>query len=212
MSQNNRVCVDREPEKLTKSLRIGPHRPTLRSLNQGVPAWRLVIPLLAVVLVSLVVIAGSTGIANARSIRESSGYTGKHTHVAWAGPGVGLVAWEADADFVSWTWCGSSRAGVTVDAAWNSESLHNGAELDILFSVQRSDGRHFELGNVFRITKAQPWPGHPAFGGQFRASVYTPAGMYLKYATVTSWIVNGGVAYPPAASNTIRLHQWTRSC
>jgi len=32
-----------------------------------------------------------------------------------------------------------------VDAAWNSESLHDGAELDIQFSVQRSDGRHFQL-------------------------------------------------------------------
>ncbi len=173
---------------------------------------RLTISLLAVVLVSLLLIAMSPGIASARSIRESSGYTGKHTHVTWAGPDVGVIAWEADASFVSWTGCGSSWAGVSVDAAWNSESLHNGAELDIMFSTQRSDGRHFELGKVFKITRAQPWPGHPAFGGQFRASVYTPRGMYLKYATVTSWIVNSGVAYPPAASNTVRLQQWTKSC
>jgi len=48
--------------------------------------------------------------------------------------------------------------------------------------------------------------------GQFHASVYTPSELYLKYATVTSWIVNGGVAYPPASSDTVRLHQWTRSC
>jgi hypothetical protein len=207
MSQSNRVR-----EKLTKSLKIGQRWPTSGSSNGGAPVRRLVVPLLAVVLVSLLVIAMSTGIANARSIRESSGYTGKHTHVTWAGPGVGVIAWTTAASFVSWTWCGSSWAVVTVDAAWNSESLHNGAELDILFSAQRSAGRHFELGKVFKITKARPWPGHPAFGGQFRASVHTPAGMYLKYATVTSWIVNGGVAYPPAASDTVRLHQWTKSC
>jgi hypothetical protein len=210
MSQSNRERVDRELEKLTKSLEIGQRRPTRGS--GGAPVRRLVLPLLAVVLVSLLVIAMSPGVANARSIRESSGYTGKHTHVTWAGPGVGVIAWTTATSFVSWTSCGSSRAGVTVDAAWNSESLHNGAELDIMFSVQRSDRRHFELGNVFKITKAQPWPGHPAFGGQFHARVYTPAGMYLKYATVTSWIVNSGVAYPPAASDTVRLHQWTKSC
>jgi hypothetical protein len=163
-------------------------------------------------LTSLLVAALPVGAVQARSIRESSGYTGKHTHVTWAGPGVGLIAWTVSADFVSWTWCGSSWANVSVDAAWNSESLHNGAELDILFSAQRTDGRHFQLGKVFKITQAEPWPGHPAFGGQFRASVYTPAGMYLKDATVTSWIVNGGVAYPPLANDTIRLQQWTKNC
>ncbi|HZO75091.1 MAG TPA: hypothetical protein VFB60_22985 [Ktedonobacteraceae bacterium] len=124
---------------------------------------------------------------------------------------MGVIAWTTATSFVSWTSCGSSWAGITVDASWNSASLHNGAELDILFSVRRSDGRHFGL-NVFKITKAQSWPGHPAFGGQFHASVYTPKGMYLKYATATSWIVNSGVAYPPAANDTIRLQQWTRSC
>lgn len=174
---------------------------------------KLWLPLIGVVFLCAVTFASmSTGVANARSIRNSSGYTGKHTHVTWAGPDVGVIAWTVDADFNSWTACHSSWAVVDVDSAWNSESLHNGAELDILFSVQRSDGRRFEVGPVFKITKALPWPGHPAFDGQFRASVYTPSGMYLKYATVTSWIVNDGVAYPPAASNTVRLHQWTKSC
>lgn len=167
---------------------------------------------LVLVVVALVAVMVSAGAADARSIRQSSGYTGQHTHSTWAGPGVGLIAWTTGTDFVSWTSCGSSWADVTVDAAWNSASLHNGAELDIMFSVERSDGRHFELGKVFKITKAQPWPGHPAFGGQFRASVYTPSGTYLKYATATSWIVNGGVSYPPAASDTVRLAQWTKSC
>jgi len=163
-------------------------------------------------LATLLVVVQSTGAAHARSIRESSGYTGRYVHVAWGGPGVGVIAWTTATSFVSWTWCASSTAGVTVDAAWNSASLHNGAELDIMFSAERSDGRHFELGRVFKITDARPWPGHPAFAGQFRATVYTPRGMYLKYATATSWIVNGGVAYPPAANDTVRLQQWTKSC
>lgn len=188
-------------------------RPPQRRSNRGAPVRLLVVSLLLVVmLVGVLVVTKSTGTASARSIRESSGYTGQHTHVTWAGPGVGVIAWTTSADFVSQTSCGSSWAGVSVDSAWNSASLHNGAELDIMFSVQRSDGRHFEVGNVFKITKAVPWPGHPAFDGQFRASVYTPKGMYLKYATVTSWMVNGGVAYPPAANDTVRLTQWTKSC
>jgi hypothetical protein len=163
-------------------------------------------------LAGLLVSTMFSGTADARSIRESSGYTGRHVHATWAGPGVGLIAWTTSTDFVSWTWCGSSWASVEVDPAWNSASLHNGAELDIMFSVVRTDGRHFELGRVFKITDARPWPGHPAFGGQFRASVYTPRGMYLKDATVTSWVVNGGVAYPPVANDTVRLQQWTKSC
>lgn len=176
--------------------------PQLREQSRPLPCL-LAVPL---------VIAAFVGSADARSIREASGYTGKHTHVAWAGPGVGVIAWTTSASFVSWTACGSSWAGVSVDAAWNSASLHNGAELDIMFSAARSDGRHFELGQVFKITKAQPWPGHPAFGGQFRARLHTPRGMYLKNATVTSWIVNGGVAYPPVGNDTIRLRQSITNC
>ena len=168
--------------------------------------------LIIAVLAGLLLGAVSPGPVHARSTRQSSGYTGRHVHAAWAGPGVGLIAWTTSADFVSWTACGSSWASVAVDPAWNSAALHNGAELDMMFSVVRTDGRHFEVGRVFKITDARPWPGHPAFGGQFRASVYTPRGMYLKSATVTSWIVNGGVAYPPLANDTVRLQQWTKSC
>lgn len=190
---------------------MGPRGGSHRTRDRAIPGRvgrRLVTGALAGLLVSTTV----TGSADARSIRESSGYTGRHVHASWAGPGVGLIAWTTSADFVSRTACGSSRAYVEVDSAWNSASLHNGAELDIMFSVLRTDGRHVELGRVFKITDARPWPGHPAFGGQFRASVYTPRGMYLKDATVTSWIVNGGVAYPPVANDTVRLQQWTKSC
>ena len=182
------------------------------TMRGGMTPGRLCRRLPAAVLTGLLVSATLTGTADARSTRESSGYTGRHVHAGWAGPGVGLIAWTTSADFVSRTGCGSSTAYVEVDSAWNSASLHNGAELDIMFSVVRTDGRHFELGRVFKITDARPWPGHPAFDGQFRASVFTPRGMYLRSATVTSWIVNGGVAYPPVANDTVRLQQWTKSC
>ena len=158
-----------------------------------------------------VLITAFSGTAQARSIRESSGYTGVHTHFTWAGPSVGAVAWTTSADFVSWTTCRSSTAGITVDGAWNSASLHNGAELDIQYSVERSDGRHFQLGNVLQITKAEPWPGHPAFGGQFRVTVHTPSGLYLKSGTVMSWIVNGGVPWG-VGTNSVNFAQSTRSC
>ena len=158
-----------------------------------------------------IVAALSAGTANARSIRFSSGYTGKHTHLTWAGPGVGLVAWTTATDFSSYTPCGSSTAGLEVDAAWNSASLHNGAQLDMLFSVQRSDGRRIAL-KLFKISKPALWPGHPAFGGQFHIGVPTPRGEYLKYGIVTTWIVNGGVLYPPAGVDTVKFNQSTRSC
>ena len=111
-----------------------------------------------------VLITAFSGTAQTRSIRKSSGYTGVHTHFTWAGPSVGAMAWTTSADFVSWTTCRSSTAGITVDGAWNSASLHNGAELDIQYSVERSDGRHFQLGNVLQITKAEPWPVTPPSG------------------------------------------------
>jgi hypothetical protein len=168
---------------------------------------RVLMLLIAVVAVA----ALSAGTANARSVRFFSGYTGQHTHWTWAGPGVGLIAWTTSTDFSGYTACGSSWAGLNVDAAWNSESLHNGAQLDILFSVQRSDGRRIPL-RLFKITKAEPWPGHPAFGGQFHVRVWTPRGEYLKYGIVTTWIVNSGVFYGPAGVDTVKFRQSTRSC
>ena len=167
---------------------------------------------MVIVLAAVAVLTLSAGAADARSFRLSGGYTGQHTHWTWAGPGVGLVAWTVATDFSSFTSCGSSTAGVTVDAAWNSESLHNGAQLEILFSAQRSDGRRFQLGSVFRITKATPWPGHPAFGGQFHVGVPTPRGTYLKSGSMTTWIMNGGVAYGLGSTDTVRFSQHTKSC
>jgi hypothetical protein len=172
---------------------------------------RSLVRVLGVLSSALLILVLTASAAEARSIRESSGYTGRHTHFTWAGPGVGLIAWGDAVDFISWTDCGSSTAGVTPDASWNSLSLHNGAELDMLFSVTRTDGRNFNL-KLFRITDPQGWPGHPAFGGQFRATVHTPRGLYLKSGTVTTWIVNGGVPYPPLFHDTVRFHQWVKSC
>jgi hypothetical protein len=167
---------------------------------------------LIVVLATIAVIATSSGVADARSTRSASGDTGTHTHATWAGPGVGLIAWTVNTDFTAQTGCGSSVASVTVDSAWNSESLHNGAELDILFSAQRSDGRHVMLGKVFRITKAAPWPGHRAFGGQFHVKVSTPRGMYLKSGSTISWIMNGGVTYGTGSTDTVGFRQFTKRC
>jgi hypothetical protein len=166
---------------------------------------------LALVMAVATVAVLSAGTADARSIRYFSGYTGDHTHWTWAGPSVGVIAWTTSTDFSGLTPCGSSWAGLEVDAAWNSESLHNGAQLDMLFSVQRSDGRRIAL-RLFKISKAEPWPGHPAFGGQFHVSVWTPRGEYLKYGIVTTWIVNSGVPYGPAGVDTVKFSQSTRSC
>ncbi len=151
-------------------------------------------------------------VADARSTRSSSGFTGRHTHATWGGPNVGLIAWGVSTDFTSYTACRSSTAGLNVDSAWNSSSLHNGAELDMLFSVTRSDGKHFEVGPVYRITKARTWPGHRAFDGQFRVPVSTPKGAYIKFATVSTWIVNSGTAYPPLFNDKVKLRQHIGRC
>lgn len=172
---------------------------------------RIASRVLALMIAAAIAAALSAGTADARSVRYSAGYTGNHTHWTWAGPGVGLIAWTTSTDFAGWTACGSSWATLEVDAAWDSESLHNGAGLDILFSVQRSDGRRIPL-RLFKITTPEPWPGHPAFGGQFRMAVWTPRGEYLKYGIVTSWIVSSGVFYGPAGIDKVKFAQSTRNC
>lgn len=162
-------------------------------------------------LVGLFAVGLTAVAADARSIRSSSGYTGHHTHWSWAGPGVGTVVWTLATDFSSHTACGSSWAYVDVDTAWDSSALRNGAELHIVFWAERSDGRRFQLGKEWKITKPVLWPGHPAFAGQFRAPVYTPNGTYLKSAGTMSWIVNG-TDWPPFDNDSVTLAQWTKSC
>src|SRR5437588_7380560 len=95
---------------------------------------RLLSRALAIGASCLLIAATFTETASARSIRSSDGYTGQHTHATWAGPGVGLTAWTVATDFTGYTPCHSSQAGLEVDSAWNSASLHNGAELDLMFS------------------------------------------------------------------------------
>ena len=151
-------------------------------------------------------------LAAARSFRFSSGTVGRHTHATWAGPGVGAIAWGDYADFSSYTACGSSGAGLDVSFDWNSSSLHNGAVLAMFFTVTRSDGKTFTVGPPLRISKAASWGQHPAFSDQFRVGVQTPRGTYLKSGAVHSFILNGGVAYPPLASDSVRFRQYTKSC
>jgi hypothetical protein len=151
-------------------------------------------------------------LAGARSFRNSFGTVRRHTHATWAGPSVGLIAWGVYADFSSFTPCGSSVAGLNVSFDWNSSSLHNGAVLAMYFTVTRSDGKKFPVGPAIKISKAESWGQHPAFSDEFRVGVQTPRGTYLNSGAVHSFIVNNGVPYPPLFSDSVRFHQYTKSC
>jgi hypothetical protein len=148
---------------------------------------------------------------------EASGYTGKKVHATWAGPSVGLIAWTVGSDFVAtktnaYRSCRTNWTGVDVDVSWNSESLHNGAKLAILISVKLSNGKSRGIV-ALTVSKAANWPGHPAFGGEYRAQVYTPGNVHVVQGHIESWISNGGVPYPdPSGSgDTINLQQF-RHC
>lgn len=147
---------------------------------------------------------------------QASGYTGKEVHATWAGPSVGLIAWTVGSDFVAtktnaYRSCRTNWTGVDVDVSWNSESLHNGAKLAILISVKLSNGKSRGIV-ALTVSKAANWPGHPAFGGEYRASVYTPGNVHVVQGHIESWISNGGVPYPdPSGSgDTINLQQFRR--
>jgi hypothetical protein len=115
--------------------------------------------------------------------RWASGYTGKQVHATWAGPDVGLTAWTVSLSVDTYKKCHGSWTTVDVDVAWDSSALHNGADLVLMLSVMTSDGHWHGIGRPMIISKAVPWPGHPAFGGQFRAQVYTPAASTSQSAT-----------------------------
>jgi hypothetical protein len=138
-------------------------------------------------------------------------------HATWAGPSVGLIAWTVGSDFVAtktnaYRSCRTNWTGVDVDVSWNSESLHNGAKLAILISVKLSNGKSRGIV-ALTVSKAANWPGHPAFGGEYRAQVYTPGNVHVVQGHIESWISNGGVPYPdPSGSgDTINLQQF-RHC
>lgn len=147
----------------------------------------------------------------------ASGYTGKQVHATWAGPGVGFIAWKVGLSMNTYKGnayrsCRSNWTGVNIDVAWNSESLHNGAKLVIINSVKLSNGKWRDVGAALTISKAVSWPGHPAFGGQYHALVYTPGNVHVVLAHIESWISNGGVPYPdPTGSgDSVTLSQFRR--
>jgi hypothetical protein len=147
---------------------------------------------------------------------EASGYTGKEVHATWAGPGVGAIAWTVGSDFVAtktsaYRSCSANWTGVDVDVSWNSESLHNGAKLAILVSVKLSNGKSDGIVALV-VSNAASWPGHPAFGGEYRAQVYTPGNVHVVQGHIESWISNGGVPYtdPTGSGDTITLQQFRR--
>jgi hypothetical protein len=136
--------------------------------------------------------------------------------VKWAGPGVGAIAWTVGSDFVAiktnaYQSCRTNWTGVDVDVSWNSGLLHNGAKLAILVSVKLSNGKSQGIVALV-VSKAANWPGHPAFGGEYRAQVYTPGNVHVVQGHIESWISNGGIPYtdPSGSGDTITLNQFRR--
>jgi hypothetical protein len=148
---------------------------------------------------------------------EASGYTGPQVHATWAGPDVGFLAWTVGLSMTAFKdnafrSCRSNWTGVSIDVSWNSESLHNGAQLVIMDSVKLSNGKWRDVGPALTISKPVAWPGHPAFGGQYHAVVYTPGNVHVVQAHIESWISNGGVPYqdPTGSGDTVTLKQARR--
>jgi len=89
---------------------------------------------------------------------SASGYTGPQVHGTWAGPGVGLIAWTVGTSFNAvktnaYRSCRSNWTTVTIDVAWNSASLHNGAKLAIINSVKLSNGKWRDVGPALVVSK-----------------------------------------------------------
>ncbi len=55
------------------------------------------------------------------------------------------------------------------------------------------------------VSKSANSPGHPAFGGEYRAQVYTPGNVHVIKGHIESRISNGGVPYtdPSGSGDTI---------
>ena len=166
--------------------------------------------------------AGSAAATAASAARAkgwwASGYTGRQVHATWAGPDVGLTAWTVALSVATYKGtayrsCRGNWTVVNIDVAWNSASLHNGAQLVIMDSVKLSNGRWQDVGPALVISKAVPWPGHPAFDGQYRAVVYTPGNVHVVLGHIESWISNGGVPYsdPTGSGDSVTLEQ-ARHC
>lgn len=148
---------------------------------------------------------------------SAAGYTGPQVHGTWAGPGVGLIAWTVGTSFDAvktnaYRSCRSNWTTVSIDVAWNSQSLHNGAKLAIINSVKLSNGKWRDAGPALVVSKPVAWPGHPAFGAQYRSQIYTPGNVHVVQGHIESWISNGGVPYtdPTGSGDTITLKQFRR--
>ena len=78
-------------------------------------------------------------------------------------------------------------------------------------SVKLSNGKSRGIVALV-VSQAANWPGHPAFGGEFRAQVYTPGNVHVVQGHIQSWISNGGVPYsdPTGSGDTITLQQFRR--
>jgi len=186
----------------------------------GQPARTIRRALAVAALCGVAVLAAAPG-ATAATAKGwwASGYTGKQVHATWAGPGVGFLAWTVGLSMTAYKGsknyrsCRGNWTGVNIDVSWNSESLHNGAELVIMDSVKLSNGKWRDVGPALTISKAVAWPGHPAFGAQYHALVYTPGNVHVVQAHIESWISNGGVPYPdPTGSgDSVTLTQ-SRRC
>lgn len=148
---------------------------------------------------------------------SASGYTSPQVHGTWAGPGVGLVAWTVGTSFdavktSAYRSCRSNWTTVSIDVAWNSASLHNGAKLAIINSVKLSNGTWRDVGPALVVSNPVAWPGHRAGGAQYHSVIYTPGNVHVVQGHIQSWISNGGVPYPdPTGSgDTITLKQFRR--
>ena len=94
----------------------------------------------------------------------AAGYTGKQVHGTWAGPGVGLIAWTVGLSMDTYKGnayrsCRSNWTGVNIDVSWNSESLHNGAQLVIMDSVKLSNGKWQDVGPALDDLEGGPVAG-----------------------------------------------------
>lgn len=169
--------------------------------------------IVATVMTAIVMPLTTGGLASAATQspggRTGWGYTGKHVHGTWAGPDVGAIAWTVSLSVSAYKPCGTNWTSVDVDGSWDSRSLHNGAKLALVHSVQTSDGRWYNAGRPIVISKAVPWPGHPATGGRYRFRVNTPGGIHVTAARAASWIDNQGVAYgdPTGSMDSVSLGQ-----
>ena len=147
----------------------------------------------------------------------ASGYTGKQVHATLGRPGRRVHRLDGGAEHEHLQGQRLPFLPEQLDRREHRRCLelgvaHNGAKLVIINSVKLSNGKWRDVGPALTISKAVSWPGHPAFGGQYHALVYTPGNVHVVLAHIESWISNGGVPYPdPTGSgDSVTLSQFRR--